>query len=81
MAILEVRVDASPQFTVDKVAQTPCSQTKRDQRSDEIRNLEERTLGAFGEDNHHQNHADKPAVEGHTAIPDAEQIQRVIEEQ
>ena len=71
---MEVRVNAAPQFTVDKVAQTPGAEAKRDQRRDEIRDLEEGAFGAFGEDNHHQNHADQAAVERHAAIPDAEQI-------
>ena len=79
-AVVEVRIDAPPQFTVDKVTQTPGAETKRNQRRNEVRNLEEGTLRAFGENDHHQNHADQAAVEGHTAVPDAEQIERIVEE-
>ena len=74
------RVDTPPQLTVDEVAQTACPETKRDQRCDKIGNLEEVAFGAFGKNHHHQDHPNQAAVEGHAAVPDAEQIERVIQE-
>ncbi len=53
----ERRIDAAPQFVVDKVTQTACTEPEGDQRRDKIRHLEEAALGASGEDNHHHNHA------------------------
>ena len=78
--VVEARVYAAPQLAVDKVAQTPGAKTKRDQRRDKIGDLEEGAFGASGEDNHHQDHADQAAVERHAAVPDAEQIQRIMQE-
>ncbi len=73
-------VDAAPQLTVDEVAQTAGTQTKRDQRRDKIGNLEEVAFGAAGETDHHQDHPNQAAVEGHAAVPDAEQIERIVQE-
>ena len=77
---MEARVDASPQFTVDKVAQTPRPEAKGDQRGDKIGDLEESAFGASGKNDHHEDDANQAAVERHAAVPDAEQIQRVLQE-
>src|SRR5690606_15653311 len=37
-------------------------------------------FGAFGEDDHHQNHTYQTAVEGHAPVPDAEQVKRIVQE-
>ena len=73
----EVRVNAAPQFTVNKVAQTPGTKTKRNEWGDKIRDLEEGTFSTAGEDNHHHDNANQAAVERHAAVPDTEQIQRI----
>ncbi|VFS63199.1 Uncharacterised protein [Kluyvera cryocrescens] len=41
----------------------------------------EGALGASGEDNHHHDHPNQAAVEGHPTVPDAEQIERILQEQ
>ncbi len=79
-SVVETRIDAAPQLAVDKVTQTTAAQAERNQRRNEVRYLEEGTLSAFGEDNHHHDHADQATVEGHSAVPDAEQIQRILQE-
>ena len=71
--------DASPEFTVDEVAQASRGKADRHQRRDEIHQVPPVDALAPGDEGHGREHAEKSAVERHAALPDGEDLERVIE--
>jgi len=56
---------SAPEFAIDKVAQTTQTETHRNDRGDEIGNIEEVAPDLAGKEEHGNQHADKATMEGH----------------
>jgi hypothetical protein len=71
--------DAAPQLAVDEVAQAPGGDARRHERRGEIHHLQVRHVVAPRREGHRRHHAEQPAVEGHPALPQGEDLERVRE--
>ena len=69
--------DSTPEFAVDEIAQAPGGDARRDQRREEIHELQPGNAVLVREPEHRGEHAEEAAVEGHTALPDRENFQRM----
>ena len=68
---------SAPQFTVEEVADPAGSQPGRHRRDEQVGDLQERSLAPPGVHRQSDDHADRAAVEGHPALPDLEDVQRI----
>src|SRR6476469_1508216 len=69
--------DASPELAVDEVTHAPSSEAERRERRDEVHDAEVRSVMAPCRETHGEHHAEKAAVEGHAALPDGEDFERM----
>ncbi len=69
----------APQFTVDEVANTAGEQANRNDRRGKIGDVENIDFALPGKDEVRDDDANQTTVERHTAFPDAEDDQRVMQ--
>jgi hypothetical protein len=70
----------APQLAVDEVADSAGADADRRQRRGEVEHVGDALAAAAGEHRERDEHARESAVEGHAALPDAQQAERVIED-
>src|SRR5262245_57268485 len=69
----------APELAIDKIGDAAEQQADRRGRGDRIRHGEERNLFRPRIEEHREDHADQAAMEGHAALPDHEDLDRVGE--
>ena len=74
------RRHASPEFSIDEVADTAKEKPHRNQRRHEVRGLQKADTVPVLEVQHRKQAADHAAVNAHAALPDCEDLERVLNE-
>src|SRR3954466_8085919 len=69
--------DATRQLAVDEVTQAPGAQAGGHERREEIHQAQIVDAVFPGDEPHRRHHAEQPAMERHTALPDEEDFERV----
>ena len=71
--------DAAPELAVDEIAQPAGGEADGHQRRDVIHQVPPVDALSVSDEGHRRQHAEKTAVEGHAALPDGEDLERVGE--
>ena len=69
----------APKLAVDEIPDAPKEESRRNERSDEVHHVHELLLVAAAPPPAHQQYADEAAVKRHAAVPDLENLGRLIE--
>ena len=71
--------DAAPKLAIDEIREPPEEEADRHHRRDRVVEGEHRKPARAGEKRHREHAADQPAMEGHAAAPDGEDLRGVLE--
>ena len=71
------RGDLAPELAVDEIADAAEKESRRNERRDEVGNVDEALLSGPAEIEEGQGQADGSAVEGHAAVPETQDFRRI----
>src|SRR5689334_12084748 len=71
----------APQFAIYEIGESPEKKPDRPHRTGHVAEREYGNAAASGEQHHREDAADEPAMEGHAALPDLNDLRGVSEEE